>query len=287
MFGLIAPMKVAPDTNLLAYGASRRLLHGMALDSQCTLVVLPEVAVESTRRIAAYVEDMWVRQLMDRHDLPRDARVRIAGAAGAGAREWFENDLLAGGGCFEAAVETFDLAWEARKIAVNLPPGALRGSHPDRAAGDPLIIGQALAFDVDLLSTNNFRTMHHPTLNDWAAGLGRDRPLLYTPDESVAQMQALAEHTPYEWSLAYGPWRIDEADEDASRAAFEDSIGRIKGAGFINMAQEIQWEYEGDDGFWSRAQALLRSSRSQAALATEDRMRERVIASATAAGWSR
>ena len=207
MFGLIAPMKVAPDTNLLAYGASRRLLHGMALDSQCTLVVLPEVAVVSARRIAAYVEDMWVRQLMDRHDLPRDARVRIAGAAGAGAREWFENDLLAGGGCFEAAVETFDLAWEARKIAVNLPPGALRGSHPDRAAETRSSSDKPWRLTWTWLSTNNFRTMHHPTLNDWAAGLGRDRPLLYTPDESVAQMQALAEHTPYEWSLAYGPWR--------------------------------------------------------------------------------
>jgi len=280
---------LALDTNLLAYSSSRRLLHGVALETGTSLVVLPEVYAQTLSRVGLIAESRWESELEEDARFADADKQRIVDAAAEGARAWFKGEMAREEGAFVPLEETLDQAWAARRIARNLPAGSIRRN--DRLAeGDPLIIGQAITFDVTLLSTNNLRTIRHEPINAWVTStLGRNQRLLYLPDETLQELSNCDRQQTYEWTIAYGAWpmQLDVEDESAVRESYEGAIERIAGAGFADTASEAQWDYEQDARFIARARMLLNLDEARSVNETERRLRERVLDNVMDAGWSR
>ena len=246
---------LALDTNLLAYPSSRRLLHGVALDTGFALVVLPEVYNETRRRVGLVEGRRWGDDLEGDSRYSDSHKQRIVNAVVEGAKAWFEGELARDESVFEQPHETPDQAWAARRIARNLPTDSIRG-HDRLAEGDPLIIAQAIIFDVALLSTSNLDTIHHERINEWASTLGRNQRLLYLPDETLDGLAGDNRERIYEWTIAYGPCQADPTDENACRQDYEDAVQRLVGAGFAKSARQAQWDYEQDDRFMTRVREL-------------------------------
>ena len=257
-FSAAMPSETTPlalDTNLLAYPSSRRLLHGVALETGVSLVVLPEVYNETARRVGLIAGRHWEDELEADSRYADSDKQRIVDAAAEGAREWFEGELARDESVFAPLRETLDQAWAARRIARNLPTDSIR--RRDRLAeGDPLIIAQAITFDVALLSTSNLDTIHHERINEWASTLGRNQRLLYLPDETLDGLAGDSRERIYEWTIAYGPCQADPTDENACRQDYEDAVQRLVGAGFAKSARQAQWDYEQDDRFMTRVREL-------------------------------
>ena len=277
---------LALDTNLLAYPSSRRLLHGVALDTGVALVVLPEVYNETWRRVGLIEASHWEDDLEEDSRYSDSHKQRIVDAVVEGAREWFEGELARDESVFEPLHETLDQAWAARRIVRNLPADSIRG-HDRLAEGDPLIIAQAIVFDVALLSTNNLSTIHHERINEWASARGRNQPLLHLPDETLESLAGESRDKTYEWTIAHGPWQADSTDENTCRQDYEAAVQRLDGAGFAKSARQAQWDYEQDDRFMTRVRALSGSDHARTAQEAELRLRTRVMDSAIDAGWSR
>ena len=277
---------LALDTNLLAYPSSRRLLHGVALDTGVALLVLPEVYNETWRRVGLIEESPWADDLEEDSRYSDSHKQRIVNAVAEGARAWFEGELARDESVFEPLHETLDQAWAARRIVRNLPADSIRG-HDRLAEGDPLIIAQAIVFDVALLSTNNLSTIHHERINEWASARGRNQPLLHLPDETLESLAGESRDKTYEWTIAHGPWQADSTDENTCRQDYEAAVQRLDGAGFAKSARQAQWDYEQDDRFMTRVRALSGSDHARTAQEAELRLRTRVMDSAIDAGWSR
>ena len=280
-------VRLALDTNLLSYPASRRFLHGVALDTDSTIIVLPEVEVEATRVIAAVVRDSWEEALEDDARYSLEDKQSFAEAAAGEALSWF-SDLLGKANAFVRPPSDAGAEVQARRIARSLPPDALEAaSHrPWPLIGDPLIVGQALVYDVDLLSTNNFKTIAHEIINEWAMRRGRNKPLLYLPDDLVRTLFPRDMDHTYEWTLGFGPWEVAPDDALGSRRAYELALNHLSGAGFKSTASRAAWRYERDERFMDRARAASRSPAARAAWSSEADLRERVSRRVSAAGYA-
>ena len=177
----------------------------MALETGTSLVELPEVYAQTPSRVGLIAESRWESELGRVHTMPTDAgKQRIVDSAAEGARTWFKGEMAREEGAFVPLEETLDQAWAARRIARNLPAGSIR-RNDQLAEVDPLIIGQAITFDVTLLSTNNLGTIRHEPINAWVTStLGRNRHLLYVPDETLQELSNCDREQTYEWTIAYG-----------------------------------------------------------------------------------
>ena len=239
---------LAPDTNLLAYETSRRMLHGIAQTTGHAIAVLPEVLIETQRRLTETAERGYLRRLAQDPRYNDATKQSITTAAGAAANAWFEEELAASESVYVRLTETLHQTWRSRLIAFNMPPGIVQG-NPQPITGDALILAQAVAFDVTLLSTNNLHTIHHAKANAWAKQMtGRNRQLVYTPDETLDELSQGDEDTLYAWTTAYG-MRPPNSDEAICRDAYEAALNRVYGAGFRNTSETARWHYELDPGF--------------------------------------
>ena len=278
-------LRLALDTNLLARPSSRRLLHGIALDQGFDLVVLPEVEVEALPKIGALEATRWARRLKQEPRRPASREQRIIAAVAAAASRWFERLMVAEDAPFNPLTDSPEQAALARDVALSLPKEAIAGREPS-LSGDPLIVGQAVAHNVELLSTNNFRSMDHGQINQWLRKQGRNRALLHTPDETIGRFNAL-EESRYEWMIAYGPWQPVPDDEDACHERFQRALNIIRGAGFGALAEKARWDYQQDGHFMDRVRRAINSPNAQAAKDLESQFNVEVRAAASAAGWSR
>ena len=239
---------LAPDTNMLTNETSRRMLHGIATETGYAIAVLPEVFNETERRVVIIAEQSLRRRLAQDPRYDDATKQRIAAAAGAATKEWFEEQLDHQGGVYVRLTETLHQTWRSLRIMDHLPPGIVK-SNLRTSRGDALILAQTVAFDVTLLSTNNLHTIHHAKANAWAKQMtGRNRQLVYTPDETLYELSQGDENTLYAWTIAYG-MRPPNSAEAICRNAYEAALNRVYGAGFRNTSETARWHYELDPGF--------------------------------------
>ena len=279
------PPLLAPDTYLLAYETSRRMLHGIAVETGYAIAVLPEVFIETERHIGRIAEQ-GLRQRLAQDSRYHDAtKHRIADAAGAATKAWFEEQLDHQGGVYVRLTETPHQAWRSWRIMDNLPPGIVK-SNLRSSTGDALIIAQAVAFDVTLLSTNNLHTIHHANANEWAQQTTRrNRPLIFTPDEMLAMLSQGSDDTLYAWTSAYG-MRPPNSDEEICRNEYEAALNRVYGAGFESTSKRARWCYEHDAAFMSSLHTARQREGVAAAARSEARRQEMVLQAVTRAGWT-
>lgn len=274
---------LAPDTNLLAYETSRRMLHGIAVATGHAIAVLPEVLIETQRRLTETAERGYLRRLAQDPRYNDAAKRRITAAAGDAAKAWFEEELDQGG-VYVRLTETLHQAWRSRLIAFNMPPGIVQG-NPEPITGDALILAQAVAFDVTLLSTSNLRTIHHAKANAWAQQLTRrNGPLIYTPDETLDELSQGSEDTLYAWTIAYG-MRPPDSDESICRNEYEAALNRVYGANFRKTSEHARWHYKRDPNFMTSVRAA-RQRVGVAAAASEARRQDMVSQAITREGWT-
>ncbi len=241
-------MKLALDTNLLAYETPRRFLRNVARDLGMGIHVLPQVHEESLKRIERAEQERWTERLENLPGYTDLARGRIVSAVGAAARQWLDEQCRRQDSGLYLVRPTFEQTWQAHRIARNLPPGVVkRGiSVP---TGDPLILAQAAVHNVTLLSTNNFKTIDHENANEWFRDhLAEPEPIVRTPDETIGRLCGNDRSVAERWTLAYAPnWTRERSgvrEEDNLRLIYEEALDRLAGAGFEETAQKARWSYE-------------------------------------------
>ena len=88
-------------------------------------------------------------------------------AAGSASSSWLEGELRLNDNLYDVVAPTVGQQMAARQVAANLPENST-ASEPDELRGDPLIIGEAAVYGVNLISTKNLRSISHEKVNDWA-----------------------------------------------------------------------------------------------------------------------
>ena len=279
------PPLLAPDTNLLAYETSRRMLYGIAVETGYAIAVLPEVFIETQRRVTETVEQSYLQRLAQDPRYHDATKQRIAAAAGSAAKDWFEEQLASPGSIYVRLTESLHQTWRSRLIALKIPPGVVR-SNLRSITGDPLILAQAVAFDVTLLSTNNLRTIHHANANEWAKKMThRDRQLIYTSDETLDELSQGSDDTLYAWTIAYG-MRPPNRDEGICRNEYEAALNRVYGASFRNTSETARWRYENDPRFMASVHTARQREGVAAAALSEAQRQDKVLKAATQEGWA-
>lgn len=284
--------RIAADTNLLTYSTSRRLLHGIALERSQSLCVLPEVLVEAKRRIAIAESRRCECQLDSRDDVRYkrgETRERIIEAVGEAATQWFVLELGRDDTAFEQLELTVEQRRRSRKFARSIPPKAIKKGQIEffEEGGDPVIIGEALAFEVTLLSTNNFRTINHDLVNAWVTReLGRNSWLLYGPNETLRYLAEDDISAYYQWMVTHG-LNLFHDDSDMNRSAMHDVFERFESSGFQQCAFLAEREFEVDTEFEHKVQIARNSPHHAAAIRSEQRLRHATRTAAEQAGWER
>ena len=289
-------MKLAVDTNLLAYETPRRFLRNVAQHLGINIFVLPQVHEEALRRIERTEQEHWTEKLEELPDYDDTARGRIVSAAGTAAKEWLDEQCRRQGSGLVLVRPNFDQQWQAHQIARNLPAGVVKKGLT-APLGDPLILAQTAVHGMTLLSTNNFKTIHHENANEWFQNqLGKRYPIVRMPDETIDVLADQTRATATMWTLGYGPnWTQDPAaprgDEDAARTLYEAALERLEGAGFTTTAQHARWTYENEQAepgeFCTTLRAALNACRSRDAEQTEQQRRDAIRTAAKDADFER
>lgn len=277
---------LALDVNLLAYETSRRMLYGIALESGYQLTVLPEVHEELPRRIQAITQDRWDKILQGDGRYTNDQKEAILNAAKDEAVQAFNAQIGEEGCPFKLLTGSFEQLQAARRIARRLPRRIVR-QPTGTIRGDPLILAEAMVFDVALLSTNNMNTIWHAATNEWVAKhLKRTTPIVYSPDETLNLISGPSGDLMYKWTMAYGLRPRDVGgDEMVNRTAYESALARIEGAGFGSTAETARWLYEDDPSF---PRSLHKAQHREGVIPSaklESQLVQPIYASAQAAGW--
>ena len=244
-------MKLALDTNLLAFATPRRFLRNVAQHLEIPIYVLPQVHEEALRRIERQAQDRWTERLENLPEYDATHRGQIVMAAGQAAKEWLDEQCRRQSTGLVLVRPDFDQQWQARQIARNLPPGVVRKGLT-APPGDPLILAETAVHGMTLLSTNNFRTIHHDNANKWFHNrLAEPYPVVRMPDETIDVLTDNTPETANMWTLGYGPnWVRDahtlHAGDDQIRAVYEAALERLDGAGFTTTARNAHWTYEAE-----------------------------------------
>ncbi len=282
----------AADTNLLTHSTSRRLLQGVALEREQPLYVLPEVLLEVKRQIAAVEARRCERQLDAQGDArypEGETRDRIVASVGRAATNWFMLELMREDTAFKLLEPTFEHMRQSRKFAMLIPPRAVRDGRIDyfEEGGDPVIIGEALAFGINLLSTRNFKSIDHEVINAWVTGeLGRNSPLLYGPNETLEFLAGNNIGTYYQWMVTHGLNELHEVPELNHKAMYE-VFRRISVSGFEKCAFRAEQEFDVDSMFEHKVEIARQSRHHGAAMQSERRLRQATRSAAQDAGWER
>ena len=225
-------MRIALDTNLIAWETPRRLLHGISKETDLSVTVLPQVHEEAAKWLVENEKDLWVERVGEDDAYTGTQREQIVERASEAVREWFEEELKRTETPWSLQGETFEQGVNARRIARNLPVGVVRRG-PIEATGDRLVVAQAAVHGVTLLATNDLKSIHHESANDWFKNTLRvNHAVVRTPDECLKDLSNGDEKTIYQWTLAYGErWTatVLQAGEEAIREAYEECLGRLRG----------------------------------------------------------
>ncbi len=274
----------AVDTNLLLHSTPRRLLCGIALETGQQIHVLPEVHNEVlwgiTRVERRRFERRHKESLAKRSAQENVKQIRAVEDA---AKGWYLGELERGDSPLNLAFKSDEDAFEIERIASELPELAFqkrRASEP--VAGDPLIVSEAVYFDIDLLSTNNLNTINHGLINRWLRDKGWNRPLILDPSQTLERLSNRSVQRCYRWLLAHMMNTIHEIDEE-NHHAFQRALNRLESSGFsqkTNGFEGVLWDvkeyYKRDFRFQENLRATFGHAARQAAFDAEIRLIEAV-----------
>ena len=277
----------APDTNMLTHETSRRMLHGIALETGFGVAVLPEVQIEMRRRLARLEENRWMQRLAADERYTDATKKRIVTAAGRAASEWFESEMVAQDNAYVQLSETYKQGWVARRLADTLPQHGVVRKDTDTTQGDPLIVAQAVVHGVVLLSSNNLITIEHDVANEWAIReTSRTTQLIYSPDQTLEMLSQNTNSSLYMWTIAYGMRHQGVADSVYPRE-YMLGLQRLEGAGFHKTACLARWEYQNNVATFMQSVDLARQYLGDDRTALSETQRSAQVRNAAAeAGWS-
>ncbi len=285
----------ALDTNLLRYPTARRLLHGIALETGMRIFVLPEVHREIFDRqgIARSEIGRWQRKERKQKGTFLES-TEVNSAIEAAALSWY-SDLINSDNVFALLPDSQSISgWH--RIAESIPEEVFKsGLARDPLEGDPLIIAQAVHFNVDLLSSNNLQTIEHDACNRWLLQKGWNHPLIHTPSETISTLANGDVDVAYTWFMAHATNRAHESDDD-NRQEFANALGILSRGGFRTtdtrreedsdafrtIVYRIARRFESDEHFGARFKKALIEHRChrEVAITIEIQLNERVNAAA-------
>ena len=252
-------LRVALDTNLLAYETPRRALCGAISDCGGKVIILPTVAESVTKRLRAEEGAFWDAKLA-KGEIDAIEADRITEACQDAVVTWFNEEIMRNDTPWEAPEHDLHHRQRAARIGRNLPPKSIktgrRGEEEDRT-----IIGEAIVEKVSLISTHNLESIEHDLINAWLAKevKARRSALLASPDECVS---ALAEHhelDPYETTLRY-TLRTLAPQRTQWRPEYEKGLLRYHGSGLAWTAAKARWALEWETDFEERIERAMRAS---------------------------
>lgn len=282
----------AVDTNLLAYPTSRRLLHGVALETGKRIVLLPEVYKELAdgRNLAQAEAERFARRDSARFN---ELSASIESILQTPSLQWIEDDLQDEETPFVRVDASEADRGRIAEIARGLPKHVFSGLQVSNRglAGDPTIVAEALFFDVDFLSSNNLNTIDHEALNRWLSETtGRNQPMIYRPSTTI---EALCENDlelAYRWFMSHGMNRVHAHEhEGRNRAEFVKTLRVLESGGFrrkykrrqpsdafLTIVHRVEQLFLADRHFPARLQAALASPYRPRAINLELKLNERV-----------
>lgn len=223
----------AVDTNLLIYPTSRRLLHGIALETGSEIALLPEVVKEviERRHLADAEMSRWERRRATRlRSLPVLQRDAIEEAISRAALEWWAD--ISNRPPFRILKTDRSGNRHMRDIAGSIPATVFAEPRQrDELAGDPMVVAQAIYFDVDLLSSNNLNTMAREELNSWLVKKGWNRPLIHSASDTIKALAGGNIDIAYTWIMAHGMKQMFDTEE-LNRDEFRKTLAILGDAGF-------------------------------------------------------
>ena len=216
----------AIDSNLFVSPATRRLLHGIALETGKNIFLLPEVhrEIAKRKRICSAEVFRWRRrQRWQKLDAggPVEKMERVIDAIGKASLDWYEEELSRPNGVFGRVQTTDREARDVARIGEALPKRIFKGFVEGKPLeGDPLIVAQAIFHKIDLLSTNNLNTIDHDQLNAWLRSRGDwIHDLIHTPSHAVQEICQDDIQRVYQHFIAHGTLRVS-AKEQENRTEF-------------------------------------------------------------------
>ena len=108
-------MRIALDTNLIAWETPRRLLHGISKETDLSVTVLPQVHEEAAKWLVENEKDLWVERVGEDDAYTGTQREQIVERASEAVREWFEEEL-------KRTETPWSLQGETFEQGVNAPP---------------------------------------------------------------------------------------------------------------------------------------------------------------------
>ena len=274
--GCMAETGFAVDTNLLLHPTPRRLLHGLALESGHSLLILPEVHKEVSRNIANSDLGKWRRR--EGQLVSAAVRERAGKQIRETVERWYAGELERSDTAF-TKVEPVDegASQQIRDIIQEMPFEAFRKAVVDDIAGDPTIVAEAIFYDIDLLSSNNLESIAHDVINTWLrTDKGWNRSLLFEPNETIRELAHDDAKVAYLWFLAHTMNGVHER-EDQNHLMFRNALQATKRSGFVEQSASgfhtILWRieryYERDQRFQENLEQAVATKHHRASLQSE------------------
>ncbi len=227
--------RFALDTNLLRNPTPRRFLHGIALETERRVVVLPEVRNEligDHHQLAIAEFERWERRARRQGVSSSSLKKRILDTVRPATIDWYKNTLLHPTSVFDEALLDDAGMTQVNNIIKGFPPEVfMEDTTVFTDSGDPVIVAQAIQLGIELLGSNNLSTISHEKLNAWLARKGMNRPLIYTPSETVNELADQNIETLYQWVMAHAMNHIHE-DESDNKKEFRRALDVLAASGF-------------------------------------------------------
>ena len=280
-------MRLALDTNLISHRTPRELLHGVAIEREFPLVVLPEVLEETLVRVRK-VEERRVDRLLAEDARWNDERMEeFRTAAGRAALDWWLEEIEHSETAYVRVEETVSDARAARRIASNLPSGIVERAPPE-PEGDALIIAQAIVYGAHLLSTNNLQSIDHENANRWARSMTQSEgELIQAPDNTLRSLADGDRTQICRWAIGYGGANRMQGGESRWRRDCDRMVSALKGAGFDRTSGWLSWALRTSQEPSVLIKEALRATQAPGRLAwaSEQRRYSKVRGAMMELGW--
>ncbi len=282
----MSELRVALDTNLVAYETPRRVITGSVSQRGGKIVVLPTVRESAIRRLRSEEATYWDRKTMEER-FDSNTAMRITAACEDAVQGWFEDLIRSHNGPYEAIEHDWQTRQQARRIGRNLPDKSVkkgrRGELEDRD-----ILGEAIVEQVTLLTTHNLESISHERINEWLKNIlkARSRAMLVDPDECMKTLRDEYGLDLYLATLQY-VLREQEATENKWRVEYLKGLRRCAGSGLAWLAKTAKWEYDLDEDFPNRIVAAMSGSMEGYVQEAEKRRFRARMNAARQAGYDR
>ena len=266
----------AVDANWLLHPTPRRLLHGLALETGNSLLILPEVHKEVSRNIANSDLGKWLRR--EGQSASPHIRERTTNLIREGLEAWYTGEIERRETAFVSVSRNGpDEAGKIRDIIQEMPQDAFRKTVLNDIAGEPTIVAEAILYDVELLSSNNLESIAHEVVNTWLrTEKGWNRGLLFEPSETMRELVRDNAKTAYLWFMSHTLNGVRDSEAE-NHLMFRNALQAIKRSGFVGQTasgfRTIVWQieryYERDQRFQENLEEALSSAHHKVSLESE------------------